>query len=117
MKRSHNTIRLEIKAGLVDGIYEPEVGERKAKILRKRSKTQLLKLIQEGELRKEVEPSIRKKISPRRISGGLKKKGVILSDKSIYKFIEAYSLEHYLCFKGKERKRQGHSICTEKLKS
>lgn len=110
MKRSHNTIGLEIKSGLVDGIYEPEVGERKSKLLRKRSKTQLLKLIKDGELRKAVEKDIRKRVSPRRISGGLKKKGIILSDKSIYKFIEAYSLEHYLCFRGKERKRQGQYV-------
>ena len=38
MKRSHNTIGIEIKAGLVDGIYEPDIGEKKAKLLRKRSK-------------------------------------------------------------------------------
>ena len=60
MKRSHNTIGLEIKAGWLKGIYEPDVGERKAKLLRKRSKTQLLKLIKDGELRKEVEKDIRK---------------------------------------------------------
>jgi transposase, IS30 family len=104
MKRSHNTIGLEIKAGMVDGIYEPDVGERKAKLLRKRSKTQLLKLIQDGELRKKVEKDIRKGISPRRISGGLKLKKVIISPKSIYKFVDEYNLESFLCFKGKERK-------------
>lgn len=110
MKRSHNTIGLEIKAGLVDGIYEPDVGERKSKLLRKRSKTQLLKLIQDGELRKEVERDIRKKISPQRISGGLKLKGTILSAKSIYKFIDEYNLESLLCFGGKERKSNGQYI-------
>ena len=104
MKRSHNTIGLEIKAGMVEGIYEPDVGERKAKLLRKRSKTQLLKLIKDGELRKEVEKDIRKGISPKRISGGLKLKKVIISPKSIYKFVNEYNLESFLCFKGKERK-------------
>jgi IS30 family transposase len=104
MNRAHNTVAIEIKAGLVDGVYEPDVGERKAKLLRKRSKTQLLKLIQDGNLRKTVEANIRKSISPRRISGGLKIKGVILSSKSIYKFIDEYSLESFLCFKGKERR-------------
>lgn len=104
MKRSHNTIRLEIKAGMVDGIYEPDVGEKKAKLKRKRSKTQLLKLIQDGELRKKVEKDIRKGISPKRISGGLKLKKVIISPKSIYKFVNEYNLESFLCFKGKERK-------------
>ena len=104
MKRSHNTIALEIKAGLVEGVYEPDVGERKAILLRKRSKTQLLKLIQDGELRRGVEKDIRKGISPRRISGGLKLKGTILSSKAIYRFIYEYNLESFLCFKGKERK-------------
>jgi transposase, IS30 family len=104
MGRSHNTISLEIKAGLVDGVYEPDVGEKKAKLLRKRSKTQLMKLIQDGELRKKVEKDIRQKISPKRISGGLKLKGVIISSKSIYKFVDEYNLESFLCFKGKERK-------------
>lgn len=104
MKRSHNTIGLEIKSGLVEGIYEPDVGEKKAKLKRKRSKTQLLKLIRDGELRKEVERDIRKGISPRRISGGLKLKKVVISPKAIYKFVDEYNLESFLCFKGKERK-------------
>ena len=110
MKRSHNTLALEIKAGWVEGIYEPEVGERKAKLLRKRSKTQLLKLIQDGELRKKVEQDIRKRISPQRISGGLKLNGTILSAKAIYKFIDEYNLESFLCFKGKERISKGAYI-------
>ncbi|MCX6719088.1 MAG: hypothetical protein NTZ38_01795 [Candidatus Taylorbacteria bacterium] len=103
MKRSHNTIALEIKAGLVDGIYEPEIGQKKADLLRKRSKTQSLKLIKDGDLRKIVEKDIRLNISPGRISGGLGEKGVIISPKSIYKFVEEYNLESFLCFKGKER--------------
>jgi transposase, IS30 family len=104
MNRAHNTISLEIKAGLVDGIYEPDIGEKKAELLRRRSKTQSLKLIKDGNLRKDVEKDIRKHISPDRISGGLGLKGVTLSPKAIYKFIEEYSLESFLCFKGKERK-------------
>jgi transposase, IS30 family len=105
MTRAHNTIALEIKVGLIDGVYEPDIGEMKAKLLRSRSKTQSLKLIQDGELRKEVEKDIRERISPRRISGGLKLKGKIVSSKSIYKFIEEYSLESFLCFKGKKREK------------
>jgi IS30 family transposase len=110
MKRSHNTIRLEIKAGLVDGIYEPEIGEKKARLLRKESKGQLLKLLQDGELRKKVEGDIRKRISPKRISGGLKLEKKIISPKSIYKFVYKYNLEDYLCFKGKERKKKSQYI-------
>ena len=110
MKRSHNTIGIEIKAGLVDGIYEPDIGEKKAKLLRKRSKTQLLKLLQDGELRKKVERDIRKHISPKRISGGLKLEGKIISPKSIYKFVYEYNLESYLCFKGKEKQTKGQYI-------
>lgn len=105
MKRSHNTIGLEIKTGLVDGVYEPDIGEVKAKLLRRRSKTQSLKLIQDGDLRKGVEKDIRLRISPGRISGGLKLGGITLSPKAIYKFIEEYSLESFLCFKGKKREK------------
>lgn len=105
MKRSHNTITLEIKAGLVEGVYEPDIGEVKAKLLRRYSKTQSLKLLQDGDLRKDVEKDLRRRISPGRISGGLKLKGKILSSKSIYKFVEEYSLESFLCFKGKKREK------------
>ena len=110
MKRSHNSIFLEIKSGLVEGIYEPDVGQYKADLLRDRSKSGLLKLILDGELRKQVEPDIRKKISPKRISGGMKTYGVIVSAKAIYKFIKAYKLEGYLCFKGKKREKKGQYV-------
>jgi len=104
MKRGHNTVALEVKAGLVDGIYEPDIGEVKAKLLRRYSKTQSLKLLQDGDLRKGVEKDLRKRISPGRISGGLKLEGKIVSEKAIYKFVKEYSLQSFLCFKGKERK-------------
>lgn len=107
MNRSHNTIALEIKAGMVDGIYEKDVGQFKTDLLRTESKRQLLKLLKDGVLRKQVEKDIRKKISPQRISGGLKNKGVGISSKSIYKFVRAFNLEGYLCFKGKKKTRQG----------
>jgi IS30 family transposase len=110
LKRSHNTIGLEIKAGLVDGIYEPEIGEKKAKLFRKVSKSQLLKILQDGELRKKIEKDIRKGISPRRISGGLKLEEKVISAKAIYKFVYGYNLESYLCFKGKERQTKGQYI-------
>ena len=110
MKRAHNTIALEIKAGLIEGVYEPEVGEKKAELLRRRSKTQSLKLIKDGDLRKDVEKDIRARISPGRISGGLAERGVLLSPKAIYKFVYEYSLESFLCFKGKERKQSSTYI-------
>jgi transposase, IS30 family len=110
MKRSPNTIGLEIKTGLVDGIYEPEIGEKKARLKRRRSKSQLLKVMQDGNLRKQVEKDIRKNISPRRISGGLKHKDIVVSAKAIYKFVEEYNLESFLCFKGKERSHKGTYI-------
>jgi transposase, IS30 family len=110
MNRSHNSIAVEVKSGLVDGIYEPDVGQYKADILRKKSKIGLLKLILDGELRKIVEKAIRKRISPERISGGLKEVGVIVSAKAIYKFIAEYKLEHFLCFKGKPRVKKGQYV-------
>jgi IS30 family transposase len=110
MHRSHNAIALEVKSGLVDGIYEPDVGQYKADLLRRQSKSSLLKLILNGDLRKTVEKAIRKRISPQRISGGMRKKGIIVSAKAIYKFIFKYNLEYFLCFKGKNRKRKGQYV-------
>jgi transposase, IS30 family len=110
MCRSHNSIFLEVKSGLVDGIYEPDVGQYKADLLRKRSKASLLKLILDGDLRKIVEKAIRKRVSPQRISGGLKTTGTTVSAKAIYKFVFEYSLESFLCFKGKERMKKGQYV-------
>lgn len=111
MKRSHNTIALEIKAGLVDEIYEAEFAEKVAKRKRKRSKTQLLKVVQDVALHKKVEKDIRDKISPERISGGLfENEKLVVSPKAIYKFVESRNLEMFLCFKGKERKANGSYI-------
>lgn len=110
MKRSLNTIALEIKAGLVDGIYEAEFAEAVAKRKRKRSKTQLLKVVQDGELHKKVERYLRRRISPQRISGGLKRAGTKVSPKAIYKFVDSRNLEMFLCFKGKERKANGQYV-------
>lgn len=111
MNRSHNTVALEIKAGLVDGIYEAEYADKVAKRKRKRSKTQLLKVVLDGALHKKVERDIRDKISPERISGGLlENEKLVVSSKAIYKFVESRNLEMYLCFKGKERRSNGSYI-------
>ena len=108
MNRSPNTIAIEIKEGTILGEYYPEIGQKKADFKRRRSKTKLLKILLDGELRKKIEPEIRLGISPGRISGNLKEnENIIISDKSIYKFVHAYNLSHYLCFKGKPKTKQG----------
>lgn len=104
MNRSPTTICEEVQAGTVNEIYDPDVGQKKARYNRKRSKTKLLKVLLDGGLRKEIEKAIRKNISPRRISGTLKERGVHVSDKAIYKFVHEYSLDSYLCFRGKPKK-------------
>lgn len=108
MKRSHNTIALEIKAGLVDGMYEAEYADKVAKRKRRRSKTQSLKVVLDSALHKKIERDIRDKISPERISGGLlENEKLVVSPKAIYKFVESRNLEMFLCFKGKKRKANG----------
>ncbi len=96
--RTKNTIQrtrlVSNKRGPVQ--YEPDVGQYKADLLRRRSKVGLLKLILDGELRKMVEKAIRKRVSPQRISKGLKTEGTIVSAKAIYKFVIEYSLESFL---------------------
>lgn len=111
MKRSHNTIALEIKAGMVEGIYEAEYADKVARKKRRRSKTQLLKVVQDPALHEKVERDIRAKISPQRISGGLlEQDGKIVSPKAIYKFVASRNLESFLCFKGKGPKVNGSYI-------
>lgn len=107
MKRSPTTINEELKSGSVKGIYNADVAQKKADYKRRRSKTKLLKVLLDGELRKKVEKEIRQNISPRRISGDLRSKGIQISSKSIYKFVHSYNLDSYLCFKGKPRKVSG----------
>jgi IS30 family transposase len=108
INRSPNTIAIEIKDGDILGEYYPEIGQKKADFKRRRSKTKLLKILLDGELRKKIEPEIRLGISPGRISGALKEnENIIISDKSIYKFVHAYNLSHCLCFKGKPKTNNG----------
>lgn len=107
MNRSPNTIANEINDGTVLGEYYAEIGQKKADFKRRRSKTKLLKILLDGGLRKKIEPEIRRGISPGRISGNLKdNENIIISDKSIYKFVHAYNLTSYLCFKGKPKTKK-----------
>ena len=111
MKRGLNTVALDVRAGLVDGIYEAEYALSVAKKKRRRSKTQLLKVVRDSALHKKVEKDIRARISPKRISGGLLKvEKKVVSPKAIYKFVKSRNLEMFLCFKGKERKANGQYI-------
>ena len=116
MKRSHHTIGFEVKTGWVDGIYEPEIGEKKARLLRKESKRPLLKLLQDGELRKKGEADIREKISPKRISGGLKWEKKVISPKSIYK-LYTNIIEKAICALRVKKDRKKVSTEREKQKS
>lgn len=110
MQRSPTSICCELRTGTVDQVYDPDTGQKKADYKRRRSKTKLLKVLLDGDLRKIVEKEIRNKISPRRISGCLKKEHIYISDKSIYKFVHSYNLDSYLCFKGKPRKAKSRYI-------
>lgn len=111
IKRSPNTISNELEDGDILGEYYPEIGQKKADFKRRRSKTKLMKILLDGDLRKKIEPEIRQGISPRRISGALREnEKIIISDKSIYKFAHAYNLTSFLCFKGKPKTRKGQYI-------
>lgn len=110
MDRSPTSISTELKSGNMDEIYDPDLGQKKADFKRRRSKTKLMKILLDGDLRKKIEPEIRRGISPRRISGTLRGQDIQISDKSIYKFVHAYNLERYLCFKGKPKTSKGQYI-------
>ncbi len=111
MDRSPTSISKELKSGKnIDEIYDPDLGQKKADFRRRRSKTKLIKILLDRDLRKTVEKEIRNRISPRRISGTLKIQGIHISDKSIYKFVHAYNLTSYLCFKGKPKTKKDEYI-------
>jgi IS30 family transposase len=95
--RSPNTISREIARNMVNGVYDAKKAKHKAYACRWRSKKQCLKVGMDCFLTQFVEEKLRKKCSPKQISGYLKREmGIQCSAKAIYKFAESRGLEHLL---------------------
>lgn len=100
--RSTSCISNEIKLGSVNGMYNAKKAEAKARLRRKESKLQCMKIAMDKELKEFVIENIKDHQSPEGISGRLKnieKNIPYASTKAIYKFVESphgRQIEEYL---------------------
>jgi IS30 family transposase len=105
--RSPNTVSREIKKNQVKGKYDAVKAEKKSGVRRWGAKRQFLKVAMNEFLSKFIEDKLRKKWSPKQISGFLREEiGIVCSAKAIYKFAESRALEHLL-FWGWNHKKGG----------
>ncbi len=97
LKRSVNTISREIRKHSVNGEYDAVKAKQKSSAQRWRAKQQCLKVAMNSFLIVLVEEKLKKKWSPKQISGYLKREyEIICSGKAIYKFAESRGLNHLL---------------------
>lgn len=97
LKRSVNTISREIRKNSVNGAYGADKAKVKVCQRRWRAKQQCLKVAMNSFLCIFVEEKLKKKWSPKQISGYLKRNfDIICSAKAIYKFAESRGLNHLL---------------------
>lgn len=105
LSRSPNTIAREISRNSVGGIYTAQKADHKAYATRWRSKRDCLKVALDVFLTRFVTEKLKKKWSPKQISGCLKLAyGVTCSAKAIYKFAESRCLEQHLFWSWNKRK-------------
>jgi len=110
LNRSRNTISEEIKKNSVNGVYDPEKAHHKARVRRKNSKYQGMKVVGNNDLWDYINDKIQKYWSPENISDRIKnidKHIKYISAKGIYKFIQSIygtRLTKFLFYKGKTRK-------------
>ncbi len=103
--RSPNTISREIERNSVHGSYVAEKANHKAYATRWRAKRDCLKVAMDAFLTPFVTEKLKKKWSPKQISGHLKVEyGIICSAKAIYRFAESRCLESCLFWRWNKRK-------------
>lgn len=103
--RSPNTVSREIARNAVNGMYEAEKACHKAYATRWRAKQDCLKVALDAFLTGFVTEKLKKKWSPRQISGHLRVEyGITCSAKAVYKFAESRCLERHLFWRWQKRK-------------
>jgi IS30 family transposase len=103
--RSPNTISREIQKNSVHGQYTVEKAQVKVSQRRWRAKEQCLKVAMSSFLTVFVEEKLKKKWSPKMISGHLKQEmDIQCSAKAIYKFAESRGLDRYFFWSWNKRK-------------
>lgn len=119
MKKSPNSISYEIKKNSVNGLYNPEKAQAKARNRRKNSKYQGMKIISDKNLWGYIEEKMSRHWSPENISDRIKnidKHIKYISAKGIYKFLySSYGgiLSKFLFYKGKKRKSKDYPGTTQ----
>lgn len=110
LKRSISSISEEIRNNGVNGEYDPEKAHHKARVKRKNSKYQGMKIVEDDNLWRYIENKIKEDWSPEMISGRIEEIDrhiKYISPKGIYKFIYSVygrKLERCLAYKGRKRK-------------
>jgi IS30 family transposase len=113
--KGRNAVTDEVARNSVKGVYDWKKADAKARLRRKQSKYQGMKIVNHDGLWKYVKAKLRLDWSPEQIAGRLKwheKKLPYVSAKGIYKFIYGkygYGLEKYLRYRGNGKKPGGHA--------
>ena len=108
--KSRNAISYEVRENSVRGKYDWKKACHKARVRRKQSKYQGMKVVERQELRKFIVAKLKEDWSPEEISGRIKnieKHLSYVSAKGIYKFIYSVygrQVEKFLRYKGKKQK-------------
>lgn len=102
--RHHSCIAYELKQKKVKGQYIPKKAHHKSYWKRYQSKINCMKVALDKNLTDFVEEKLKQRWSPERISGYLKKQGIKVSTKAIYKYIYSRCLERYLFWRKHKKK-------------
>ncbi len=96
--RNPSSVSREIKLNSVSGTYDPHKAKHKARVRRKYSKYQCMKIRELPELEKYVEEKLKSCWTPEQIAGRLKQEQgeTVISAKSIYEYLYS-SYGQYLC--------------------
>jgi len=125
LSRSPSSISEEIRKGLVKGKYRADKAEKKAKLRRKQSKQQCLKVAMNPVVKDYVTKQLKDNQSPESISGRIKEIDIqipYVSTKAIYNFIDSSHggpLEHHLYRKRVHKKggpKRGRAKASDQTK-
>lgn len=120
--RSPSSVSREVKRNSVNGRYEPGKADHKARVKRRRSKHQGMKIRANRFLENYIHEKIKLSWSPERIAGRLHlETGISITFKSIYKYIHhnpfGSRLRIYLKYQGKPKRDEKNSQWGETIKN
>jgi len=119
IRKSRNAIGYEVEENSVRGKYDWKKADAKAKLRRRQSKFQGMKIVGRDSLLKFVKKKLKLDWSPEEISGRIKhveKKLPYVSPKGIYKFVYSVygrQVEKFLRYNGQRKKGGNHQKVTQ----